>query len=206
MRVLLLVAVAVPLMGQSSFPKHNISAGLGVGLPRGQLSGLLHNSAGVSVGYGYRFQRNFQADIGLDTLFGAARVRDFLYSSDLGYLRIRDFQYMVPFGGRAVLPLREGRVLASLGGGGMYMRYSERLRQPSSYYHFECPDCSSRSGWGTYALAGASVAIDRYQNLRFGVTAKACKGYTNGGAIGSVPAERTRDFWVSLFAGLTIGF
>jgi hypothetical protein len=205
MKALLLLAAVVPLLGQTSYPKHNITLGAGAGLPRGELNSFFAESAGVSVGYGYRFQRCLQADIGLDTLFGAARVRDFL-STDLGYLRIRDFQFLIPFGGRVVLPLREGRVLASLGGGGAYLRYSERLRQPSSYYRVECPDCTSRSGWGTYALAGTSLALDRYQRFRLGLTAKVYRGHTDGEAIGSAPPLRTRDMWLNLFADFTVSF
>jgi hypothetical protein len=205
MRALLLLAAIAPLLGQTNYPRHNITLGAGAGLPRGELNSFFSDSAGVSVGYGYRFQRHFQADIGLDTLFGAAGVRDFL-STDLGYLRIRDFQYLIPFGGRVVLPMREGRVLASLGGGGAYLRYSERLRQASSYYHVECPECTSRSGWGTYALAGTSLALDHYQRFRVGVTAKVYRGHTDGESLGSAPALRTRDMWLNLFADFTISF
>jgi hypothetical protein len=148
--------------------------------------------------------RNFQADTGLDILFGAAGVRQFI-STDLGYARIRDRQYMWPFGGRVVLPLRAGRLQASVGGGGVYLRYSERLTQPSSYYRVQCMVCTSRSGWGAYGLAAGSMALDRYQRFRVGVTAKVYRGHTDGQAIGGVPGLRTRDLWVNLFADLTVG-
>ena len=95
---------------------------------------------------------------------------------------------------------------ASVGGGGAYLRYSERLSQPSSYYRFECPACSSRSGWGVYGLAAASLPLDRYQRFHVGVTAKVYRGHTDGEAIGSLPGLRTRDLWVNLFADLTVGF
>jgi hypothetical protein len=205
MKALLLLVAMAPLVAQTNYPRHNITFGAGAGLPCSQLSSFFADSAGVAVGYGYRFKRNLQADIGLDTLFGAARVRDFL-STDLGYLRIRDFQYFIPFGGRVVLPFSEGRVLASLGGGGVYMRYSERLRQPSAYVHVDCPVCSSRSGWGNYALAGTSLALDHYQRFRFGVTAKVYRGHTDGESLGAVPPLETRDLWVNLFADFTISF
>jgi len=205
MRALLLLAVAAPLMAQTSFQKHSVTLGVGAGLPSGELSGLFRNVAGVGVGYGYRFQKHLQADVGFETLFGAAGVRDFL-NTDIGYARISDRQYLLPFGGRAILPLGEGRVLLSLGGGGAYLRYSERINQPSSYYRIQCPDCSSRSGWGNYALASASYAIDRYQMFRIGVTARAYRVHTDGGAVGFVPAIGTRDRWLSLFANFTLSF
>ncbi|MGQ9635293.1 MAG: outer membrane beta-barrel protein [Bryobacteraceae bacterium] len=205
MRLLLLLAVAAPLAAQSHYPKHNFTIGAGIGLPGAQLTPAFATSGGLSIGYGYRFQRNLQADFGLDTLFGAAGVKDFL-ATELGYLRIRDFQYLVPFGGRAILPLAEGRVLLSAGGGGAYMRYSERLKQPSSYFRVACPDCNSRSGWGTYALGGVSFALDRFQMFRIGFTAKAYRGHTDGDALGAVPAVETLDRWLNLFGNFSIHF
>ena len=86
------------------------------------------------------------------------------------------------------------------------MRYSERLNQPSSYYRVQCPDCSSRSGWGTYALASASFGIDHYQMFRVGVTAKAYRGHTDGDPLGFVPGIETRDRWLSLFGNFTVSF
>jgi hypothetical protein len=50
----------------------------------------------------------FQADFGFDTAFGAAGVNDYL-ETGLGYRRIRDYQYFVPFGGRAILPFASER-------------------------------------------------------------------------------------------------
>ena len=205
MKALLLLMAVLPLAAQDSFPKYNFSFGAGAGLPRGELRNLFADSPGLSVGFGYRFMRNFQADTGLDILFGAAGVREFV-PTDLGYLRIRDRQYMWPFGGRVVLPFKEGRVQASVGGGGVYLRYSERLSQPSSYYRFECPNCTARSGWGAYGVAATSMALDQSQRFRVGVTAKVYRGHTDGEAIGSVPGLRTRDMWVNLFADLSVGF
>lgn len=205
MKVLVLLALALPLAAQPEFRRHNVSLGAGAGLPGGELSGPFSNSAGLTVNYGYRWKSWLQADMGLDTVFGAARVRDFI-PTELGYLRIRDLQFLIPFGGRLVLPVDDGRWLLSAGGGGAYMRYSERLRQPSSYYRFECPDCSVRSGWGTYALAGASRALDRYHHFRVGVTSKFYRGHTDGGPLGAVPAVKTLDRWINVFADFTVSF
>jgi hypothetical protein len=205
MRALLLLAAMTPLLAQTNYSKHNVTLGAGAGLPGGELRGSFADSAGVTASYGYRFRRYFQADFGLDTLFGAARVRDFL-TTDIGYVRIHDLQYLLPFGGRIVLPLGGGRVLASVGGGGAYLRYSERLQQPSSYYRIACPSCTSRSGWGNYGLAAASVALDHYQRFRVGLTAKVYRGHTDGEPLGTVPATRTLDRWVNLFADFTISF
>lgn len=205
MKALLVFALAAPLVAQSSFPRHHITLGAGAGLPGGDLTAPFKTSGGITAGYGYRLYRHLQADIGLDTVFGAGRVREFLVS-EFGYLRIRDFQWLVPFGARLVLPLKDGRWEVSGGGGGAYLRYSERLRQVSSYYRFECPDCEARSGWGTYGLVSVRYGLDRYSHFRLGVTTKVYRGHTDGGAIGALPNVKTLDRWVNTFADFTVSF
>ena len=86
------------------------------------------------------------------------------------------------------------------------MRYSERVQQPSSYYHVACPGCNSRSGWGTYALVAGSYALDYYQRFRVGITSKLYRGHTDGAALGAVPAIETLDRWVNLFVDFTVSF
>src|SRR5437899_8586011 len=99
------------------YPHHNFTFGAGGGQPRGELRGLFSGSPGIAIDYGYRFHRYFQAEIGLDTLFGAANVRDFI-GSGFGALQIRDREFFLPLGGRAILPFARGRLLISGGGGG----------------------------------------------------------------------------------------
>lgn len=204
MKLLFVLAAAVPLSAQY-YPQHNFTLGAGAGLPRGDLRGPFADSAGLGIGYGYRFHRYFQADVGLDTLFGAAGVREFV-ETEIGFLRIKDYQFLLPFGGRAILPLAGGRVLVSGGGGGVYMRYSERIRQPSSYFRVDCPFCSSRSGWGSYALVGTRVALDSGRHLWLGATGKIYRGHTEGESLGSVPSIRTRDRWVNVFGEFGFSF
>jgi len=205
MKPLLLITLAAPLYAQSWYPRHTFSLGVGAGSPRQELAGPFRDSAGIAVGYGRRFHRNFQADVGLDTVIGAARVRDYLESS-FGDLRIRDYQFLIPFGVRAILPMDRGRFLVSAGGGGVHMRYTELLRQPSDYIRIDCRVCSSRSGWGVYALVGASMALDRYQRFRLGVASRIYRGYTNGDSLGLVPGIRTKDQWVNVFGEFGISF
>ncbi len=205
MKVWLVLLLALPLAAETPFARHHFTVGAGAGIPGAQLKEPFSNSAGVTVSYGYRKWRYVQADIGLDTLFGAARVRAFI-PSQFGYLRIRDFQWLIPFGGRLVIPVSGSRWQVSAGGGGAYMRYSERLQQPSDYYRFACPDCQSRSGWGSYALVGASAALDYYGHFRLGVTSKIYRGHTDGGALGKVPAVETLDRWINLFVDFSVNF
>jgi hypothetical protein len=191
------VFVLAPLCAQEWYPRHNLTLGAGASRPRGDLGPVLEDSPGISVAYGYRFQRYFQADVGLDVLFGAARIRDFL-TTDIGYFRIKDREYFLPLGGRAILPFAGGRLLVSGGGGGVWMRYNERINQPSYYFRIDCPVCSARSGWGYYALGNVSFFLNRNQNFRVGMTTKVVRGHTDGEGLGPVPGFRTRDKWLHL--------
>jgi len=193
------------MFGPGYFPRHNFTVGAGVGRPREDLQQFLNDSPGLSVGYGYRFHRNFQADIGLDVQFGAADVRDFV-TTGIGDFRIRDREFLVPFGGRAILPFDRGRFMFSAGGGGAYLRYSELLRQPSSDFRIDCRVCTSRSGWGYYALVNASAFVDRGQHFRVGVTSRFYRGHTDGDRLGPLPGFRTKDQWINLIGEFGFSF
>lgn len=205
--ILALAILAVPadLLAQSDYPHHNLTFGVGAAQPRGELNGLFLNRPGISVGYSYRFQRYFQVDAGFETVFGSADVHDYL-DTGIGPLRIRDYQFFFPFGGRAILPLARGRLLLSGGGGGAYMRYSELLHQPSEDFHLDCPVCSTRDGWGYYALAAVSAYFDRAQHFSLGVTSRIYRGHTQGDALAAVPAIRTRDHWINTYAQFGFSF
>jgi hypothetical protein len=187
------------------YPKHNFTLGFGAGQPRADLRNLFGDSFGLGVHYGYRLHRYFQIDAGFETMFGAAGVRDFL-PTQFGDLRIRDYQFLVPVGGRAIAPLAGGRVQFYGGGGGAHLRYTERVRQPSDFFRLDCPVCTSRHGWGYYALLGANVALDRYQRFRLGVGSRVYRGHTDGDPLGAVPGIRTRDHWVNVFGELGVSF
>jgi hypothetical protein len=202
-----LALLALPLCAQDNFRKHNFTFGGGVYMPGGQLTPALSNAPGFRFGYGYRFHRFFQGDFGIDTGFGSADVRDF-YDSEFGELRIRDYQYYVPMGGRVVVPLANEKFQLYAGGGGAFMRYSERIRQPFANYGYriDCPVCRSRDGWGYYALAGGSVALDRAKMFRLGIVSKFFRGDTTGEALGALPAFRTTDRWRNIAAEFTFSF
>jgi hypothetical protein len=195
--LLLSLAAVAPLAAQDYFPHHNLTIGTGVARPRGDLGGALEDAPGFSIAYGYRFQRYLQADVGFDSVFGAAQVRDF-QDTGLGPLKISDREYFLPFGGRAIAPLGRGRVLLSAGGGGVWMKYHERLSQPGENLHIECPSCMSRSGWGYYGLANASVFLDSGHHFRVGGTARLIRGNTEGDPLGFLRRFETRDHWLTL--------
>ncbi len=196
---------AQPRLWHSNYyPRHNFTFGLGDARPGGDLRPYFVQKAGMEIGYGYRFHRYFQADVGLDMVFGAGHVRDYL-ETDLGPLRIRDRQFLVPFGGRAILPLFDGRLLISGGGGGAYLRYSELLHQPSDYFRVDCPVCLSRDGWASYALADLSFFLDRNQHFRLGAVAKSYRGHTEGQSLAGVP-QKTTDHWLNILGQVGFSF
>jgi hypothetical protein len=205
MRLLFLLTLAcLPLVGQSDFRKHNITGGLGTASPRQDLDPYFRTRPALSIGYGYRFFRYAQVDAGLDMVFGAASVREFVDTGFLGPRRIRDRQFLVPLGGRVILPI--GRVLVYGGGGGAFMRYSEMVNQPNQWYRIDCPICRARDGWASYALVGGSIALDDAQHFRIGGTAKMYRGFTEGQAFGAVPNIRTNDGWLNIMGEFTFSF
>jgi hypothetical protein len=157
-------------------------------------------------GYGYRPWRFLQIDGGFESAYKAARVDDFFNSPAFGPLQIRDFQFFVPFGARAVLPLANNRVELYGGGGGAYVRYSELLRQPSEWVSVGCPVCGARDGFGTYALAGGQVALDRGKHFRVGATVKVYRVDTEGEPIGQLPPFRSSDRWINTYFHFTFSF
>lgn len=187
------------------YRRHQIRFGAGAGLPGEDLQPYFRGRPAISVGYGYRFHRNFQFDIGLDVVFRAADVRKFLFT-DIGIFRIRDYQFLVPFGGRVILPAFEDRLLVYGGGGGAYLNYSEILRQPSEFFRIDCPICGGRDGWGYYALLGFSAAVDNGQHVRLGFTSRMIRGSTRGYGFGEVPNVETQDSWLSLVGEITFAF
>ncbi len=204
--VSLAAATVSVIPAQSEFRKHNIEVGVGAAVPGDDIKSFLDPATSVTIGYGYRFLRYLQADAGFESVFGAGDVRDFYDSNLFGPLRIRDYQFFVPLGGRVILPLISERILLYGGGGGVYMRYTELIRQPSDFYRVDCPVCSSRSGWGSYALVGGSVALDRGRHFRLGVTGRVYRGHTEGDFFAGVPPARTSDRWSNIHAVFTVSF
>ena len=196
-----------PLLAQSDYAHHNITVGGGAAIPGGGLKDVFSPSGFVRVGYGYRITKNFQADAGIDLGFRAAGVKDF-FESEFGPLRIRDYEYMVPFGGRVVLPFAEERFRVFVGGGGAYLRYSERSSQPfaNAGIRLDCPICNARSGWGYYGLAGGNVAITPGSHFRIGGTVNFYRATTDGQSVGFLPAGPSADRWINAAIELTFAF
>ncbi len=206
-RPFLMVLAALPAAAQSEFPHHNLTLQVGAANPRGEISSFMKSAPQIGFWYGYRFLKYFQADTGLNLFFGAANVRQFV-STDLGNLQVGDREYMLPLGGRVILPLAAGRVLLAAGGGAAWLHYGEHLSNPYSYYGYSvnCDLCTARSGWGSYGLANASYFLDRDQHFRVGVSTQIIRAHTNGDAVGGIPGTRTSDHWINVAGELGFSF
>jgi len=186
------------------FHRNNISAGIGPAIPTGNATNYLSTAPLVSVGYGYRFNRFFQADAGFQIAFGAANNQNAV-QTDLGPVQGGDHEFMLPLGGRLIIPMPFKRFEVSAGGGAMYLHYSETA--PSNgYYSNSCYTCTSRGGWGAYGLANVSYFLDENHNFRVGTTLQYVSASTNGQAVGNVPGIATTDRWVALSFGFGLSF
>src|SRR5512134_3979548 len=79
------------------WPRHNITAGLGIAMPRQELQPGYQNAFGWTIGYGYRPIPYLQIDPGYEASYNAADVDEFYNQPTFGPLRIRDFQTFIPF-------------------------------------------------------------------------------------------------------------
>jgi hypothetical protein len=179
-----------------SFHRNNITVAIGAGVPVGSDTAYLDAAPLISVGYGYRLNQFLQADVGFQTAFGAASNQN-IEATNLGYVRGGDREYMIPLGGRFVIPTPLPRIEVSAGGGAVHLHYSETV--PSSYYYTNyCYSCTSRGGWGAYGLANVSYFLDSDHNFHVGTTGQFISASLHGDAVGATPAINTKDHWVNV--------
>jgi len=203
------LATGIPASAQGYgryWPRHNFNVGLGIAMPRQELLPAYQNAFGWTIGYGYRPLPFLQFDAGYEGSYNAADVNDFYDQPAYGPLRIRDFQTFIPFGARVILPLAGGRAEVFGGGGGAYLRYSERLQQPSEWVNVGCPVCRARDGFGWQALAGFSVGVNRNNSIKLGVMTRMYDAETNGPPVGNIWDGSTKDRWLNTYLTLSFSF
>lgn len=201
--LVVLCALPAALSGQD-FHHNNITIGIGPAIPVGNSTSYLNTAPLLSLGYGYRFNQWFQADAGFQVAFGAANNQSAVYT-DVGPIQGGDHEYMVPLGGRVYLPLPYDRFSVSVGGGGVYLHYSETA--PSTpYYSPYCFTCTSRDGFGGYGLANVSYFLDDNHTFRLGTTVQYIIGSTNGQAVGNIPPLSTTEHWWNVSFEFGVGF
>ena len=116
------IVFAPILVAQTDYLKQTVGVGVGAPLGRfGETFEIFKNAPGVQVEYGYRLHRNLQADVGFESVINGWNTSNVCQSPDSP---ATNAEYMIPFGGRGILPLNGGKVLLSLGGGGAYLKYT----------------------------------------------------------------------------------
>jgi hypothetical protein len=121
--------------------RHNLTVGFGPGIPLGNANNYLNTAPLVKFGYGHRFNRFFQADVGFQAAFGAANTRQYAVQTDMGPVQGGDHEFMIPLGGRFIMPQPFKKVEVSAGGGAVYLHYSETAPS-SSFYSPTCYTCT----------------------------------------------------------------
>jgi hypothetical protein len=187
------------LAQDTDFHRNNATFGVGSAIPVGNTSSYLNTAPLISFGYGYRFNRFFQADAGLQMAFGAAHNQN-PEITDAGYAQGGDHEFMVPLGGRVYIPQPYRHLEFSVGGGTAYLHYSETVSSSNTGYGSSgaCYSCTSRGGWGGYGLANVSYFFDSNRIFHVGTTVQFVDATTNGPAVGNVPALKTSDHWTNV--------
>jgi hypothetical protein len=208
-RILLFALGCLAALGvasaQDDFHRNNFVVGIGPAIPVGNAMSYLSTAPLLKFGYGYRFNRFFQADAGFQAAFGAANNNQNAVQTDIGPLQGGDHEFMIPLGGRFIFPLPFKRIEAAAGGGTAYLHYSETA--PSNgFFVPTCLSCTSRGGWGGYGMGTVNYFLDENHNFRVGTTLQFISASTNGQAVGNVPAIRTTDHWVNLTFDFGLSF
>jgi hypothetical protein len=181
----------------TDYHHHNFVFGVGPAIPVGNTTNYLSTAPLINFGYGYRFNRLFQADAGLQMAFGAAHNQN-AEVTDIGAVQGGDHEFMIPLGGRVYIPQPFKRFELSAGGGTAYLHYSETVSSGNTGYSIGCYSCTSRGGWGGYGLANVSYYLDSNHNFRVGTTVQFIAASTDGQAVGNVPALKTADHWTNI--------
>jgi hypothetical protein len=201
----ILLALSTLGVAQSEDYHHNnFEVGVGPAVPVGNSANYFSTAPLLTFGYGYRFNRWFQADAGFQAAFGAANNQN-AEVSDFGTVQGGDHEFMIPLGGRIYIPTRFKRIETSAGAGTAYLHYSETVPSAGDITN-NCYSCASRGGWGGYGLANVSYFLDSNHTFRVGTTFEYIVASTNGQAVGNVPALKTTDHWLNVVFLFGISF
>jgi hypothetical protein len=200
-----LLLSSVGLAQDADFHHNNATFGGGAAIPVGNTSSYLNTAPLINFGYGYRFNRFFQADAGIQMAFGAAHNQN-AEVTDVGAIQGGDHEFMIPLGGRIYIPQPFKRLEFSAGGGTAYLHYSETVSSGQTGYSVGCYSCTSRGGWGGYGLGNVSYYLDSNHTFHVGTTVQFIAASTNGPAVGNVPALKTTDHWTNVSFEFGISF
>ena len=202
MRSIVAVCLVMSALGfaqDTDYHRHNAYFGVGAAVPVGGTGNYLSTAPLINFGYGYRFNRFFQADAGVEMAFGAANNQH-AEITDVGAIQGGDHEFMIPLGGRIHIPQPFKRLDFSLGGGAAYLHYSETISAGNTGYGYTvgCYSCTSRGGWGGYGLANVSYFLDSNRMIHVGTTVQVISAATDGPSVGNIPALRTTDHWTNV--------
>jgi hypothetical protein len=202
MRSIVAVCLLMSALGfaqDMNYHHNNAYFGVGAAMPVGNTANYLSTAPLINFGYGYRFNRLFQVDAGVEMAFGAANNQN-AEITNVGAIHGGDHEFMIPLGGRIHIPQPLKRLDFSVGGGTAYLHYSETISSSNSGngYQVACYSCTSRGGWGGYGLANVSYFLDSNRMIHVGTTVQFISASTNGPAVGNVPALKTTDHWTNI--------
>jgi hypothetical protein len=206
MRSIVVVCLLLPALGfaqDMDYHHNNVYFGVGAAIPVGNTTNYLYKAPLINFGYGYRFNRFFQADGGVEMAFGAANNQN-AEITNVGAIQGGDHEFIIPLGGRIHIPQPLKRLDFSVGGGAAYLHYSETISSSNSGYggyggyQVGCYSCTSRGGWGGYGLANVSYFLDSNRMIHVGATVQVISAATDGPSVGNIPALKTTDHWTNV--------
>jgi hypothetical protein len=157
MRIGCIFLFFVTILEAQSFERNEITFSIGHSREIDSQSFKKETALGLGATYSYRLLRNFAIDAGVfAALSPAPEIRGAYYD-----IVPSDRFIWVPFGVRGILPMRNDRFELSLGGGGLYEKYSVSNENPGV-------GLVSRSGWGGYFAGAAAVSLDPHRRFWLG--------------------------------------
>ena len=211
-RLLCVLAVALSASAQQDLEgsrKNRMYIGGGAAVP-GNVSGQTMSAAGLmQIGYGYRLAKYLEAGAQVVGMTGSAGINR-SQAGPNGEVAIGDEEVLVPFGGRAILPVGTGRFELFGGGGGAYLHYAgvseskfQQCPGPPPFYvtlceiQQPCAGCTSRGGWGYYGNAGTNLVLDRRRRFFLAIEIQLLRGKTVGNFPGTSGTFEIKDRWIN---------
>jgi hypothetical protein len=176
----------------AEFQRNHSTVGVGPPILVGNAADHLITAPLLSAESGYRFTWVLRSDVGVEIALGGAD-RQSAVQTRLGALQSGGHDYMIPFGGRYVMPSPLTRIEFPVGGGAGHLRHSETTP-------------ASRGGWGGYGFGNAGYLFGHNQNLHVGTTFEFIAPSSDGQTIAYVPAARATDGWSNLYLEIGVRF
>jgi hypothetical protein len=187
----------------------DIDVGVGFAASGSSAGAYLSNAPLFDLGYGWRFNKRFQADVGLQVAFGALNNPN-PEATNFGFVQGGDHEFIIPLGGRVYIPLPWARFELSAGGGAAYLHYTETAANTGGGYGYGyssyCYSCTSRGGWGGYGMANLRYWLNDNKNFSIGTTVEYVAGHTSGPPVGGILAVKSTDHWLNIMFQFGVGF